>query len=228
MPNPSNSTMQHVRGQDAATGPARRTQFVLAAFCIAMTGAFAMLALDAPNPVRGFPLTSITPDRPATADDLLFQLDVPLDTARWDGIVIHHLADPFGTPESIHRQHLSWGYQGLGYHFIIGNGNGLGDGEIHVGYRWAGQLPGAHVVGDAGRDHNERSIGICLVGNGDNHVFSDRQIRHLIRLVQRLQQALGIGRDQVVLHREISETVSSPGTYFPIAQFQAELLDLPH
>jgi hypothetical protein len=217
---------QHTPG----ASPGRRTQMILGSFCAAMTAAFAFLALDTPTPVRGFPLTNVI--HPADQQDhnkldLLFPNDQPVADQRWSGIVIHHLGDPFGTPESIHRQHLSWGYQGLGYHFLIGNGNGLGDGEVHVGYRWAGQLPGAHVVGEAGRGHNEHSIGICLVGNGDNHAFSERQVRHLTRLVQRLQRELNIPRSQVLLHRDIAADVSSPGSMFPLAEFQSQLLDLP-
>jgi len=221
MPIPPNSATDTVRGP-------RRTQLVLGSFCLAMTGAFALLALDAPTPVRGFPLVYIPPlpEHPS-GNDPIFATENPIERQRWDGIVIHHLGDPFGTPESIHRQHLSWGYQGLGYHFIIGNGNGLADGEVHVGYRWTGQLPGAHVVGDAGREHNERSIGICLIGNGDIRAFSDLQIRHLSRLVQRLQCELQIPRDHVRLHRKVALGVNSPGRLFPVAEFESQLLDLP-
>jgi len=240
MSNPTEHTPETVSGSGPSTEcepttaqtttsspPGRRTQMILGSFCLAMTAAFAFLAMDTPTPVRGFPLTTITAV-PAPAVDLLFPSDQPLAENRWTGIVIHHLGDPFGTPESIHRQHLSWGYQGLGYHFLIGNGNGLGDGEIHVGYRWAGQLPGAHVVGEAGRGHNERSIGICLVGNGEQRAFSDRQIRHLVRLVQRLQRELGIPREHVLLHRDVASDVASPGALFPLAEFQSQLLDLPY
>ncbi len=216
----TNSVNEHVRRS-------RRTQVVLGSFCLAMTAAFALLAFDAPTPVRGFPLTSITPlDDQASGNDPIFATSAPVEDA-WDAIVIHHLGDPFGTPESIHRQHLSWGYQGLGYHFVIGNGNGLADGEVHVGYRWEGQLPGAHVVGEAGRSLNATAIGICLVGNGDNRPFSELQIRHLSRLVQRLQRELNIPRDRVLLHRDVAEGVQSPGSLFPVAEFQHQLLDLP-
>lgn len=211
------------------SGPSRRTQFVFAAFAVAMTAAMAVLALDTPQQAGGFPLTSITPlvDRPSVGDDLIFATKNGLDRQRWNGIVIHHLGEPFGTPESIHRQHLSWGYQGLGYHFLLGNGNGLSNGEIHVGYRWIEQLPGAHVVGEAGRTHNEHSIGICLVGNGDRHGFSERQLKHLTRLVQRLQQEFGIPASGVRLHRELAAGLSSPGLRFPEAEFRSQLLDAP-
>jgi hypothetical protein len=210
-------------------GPSRRTQIVLATFALAMTGAMAVLAIDAPRQAGGFPLTSITPleDQPAGSGHLLLADEADLDRSRWNGIVIHHLGEPFGTAESVHRQHLSWDYQGLGYHFLIGNGNGLADGEIHVGYRWIEQFPGAHVVGEAGTLHNTQSIGICLIGNGDRQPFTDRQMRHLTRLVQRLQQELGLSADQVQLHRDLTDRVTSPGRLFTEAQFRASLLDQP-
>ncbi len=211
------------------SGPTRRTQFVFAAFAVAMTAAMTVLALDTPQQAGGFPLTFITPltDRPSVGDDLIFATKNGLERQRWTGIVIHHLGEPFGTPESIHRQHLSWGYQGLGYHFLLGNGNGLGNGEIHVGYRWVEQLPGAHVVGEAGRVHNEHSIGICLIGDGDRHGFSERQLKHLTRLVQRLQQEFGIPADAVHLHSELASDLSSPGRLFSKANFRSQLLDTP-
>jgi hypothetical protein len=210
-------------------GPSRRTQYVFAAFAVAMTGAMAILAVDAPQPAGGFPLTTITSvnDQTRAEHDLLFPTDEHLDRDRWTGIVIHHLGDPFGTPESIHRQHLSYGYQGLGYHFLVGNGNGLADGNIHVGYRWIEQLPGAHVVGEAGQLHNEHSIGICLVGNGDRQPYSDRQMKHLVRLVQRMQKECGIPADAVHLHTDLSPSLTSPGRLFPEAEFRSQLLDLP-
>ncbi len=210
-----------------SSGPSRRTQYVFVAFAVAMTAAMALLAIDTPRQAGGFPLMAITPleDRPESNSDRLFTTERELDRERWSGIVIHHLGEPFGTPESIHRRHLSWGYQGLGYHFLVGNGNGLSNGQIHVGYRWIEQLPGAHVVGEAGQGHNEHSIGICMIGNGDSQSFTDRQMRHLSRLVQRLQQEFDIPADAVHLHTDLAPNVSSPGTLFPRADFRSQILD---
>ena len=178
-------------------------------------------------PTRGFPLTNLTNlDDVATGHDSVFDLAVPLNQDQWRSIVIHHLGEPFGTPESIHRQHIQFGYQGLGYHFLIGNGNGLGDGEIHAGFRWDHQLAGAHVVGEAGPHHNTHSIGICLVGNGERRPFTERQMTHLIRLVQRLQQELGIPRTSVQLHSDLTEGIKSPGRYFSASQLAEQLLDI--
>ena len=110
---------------------------------------------------------------------------------------------------------------------MIGNGNGLADGEIHVGYRWDDQLPGAHVVGDAGTQHNAHSIGICLIGNGDRHPFTNRQMTHLVRLVQRLQQELGIPAQDIHLHSDLAEGIQNPGRFFASGQLQEQLLDPP-
>ncbi len=215
------------QGRDTSKAPiSRRTQIVLGSFFAAMTAVILLLDLSTPSEATGFPLTNLGNLQERPADDPLFKLEQSLDRDRWQGIVIHHLGEPFGTAESVHRRHLGWGYQGLGYHFLLGNGNGLADGEVHVGYRWNQQLPGAHVVGDSGGHHNAHSIGICLVGNGQRRPFSDRQMRHLVRLVQRLQQELRIPAERVQLHAGIAPGQTSPGRYFPVAEFREQLLDI--
>jgi hypothetical protein len=196
-------------------------------FAAAMSLAAALLALGDTGFDGGF-LTasrfSIIEDG-ETADDPLFRIDAPLDRQRWSGIVIHHLGRPGGDAEWVHSLHLRYGYQGLGYHFLIGNGNGLGDGIIHVGYRWNEQLPGAHVVGSRGERHNHHSIGICLVGNGDRRPFTEKQMRSLASLVRRLQTELGIPAEAVHLHRELANGESSPGRFFANARLRQQLLD---
>jgi hypothetical protein len=124
----------------------------------------------------------------------------------------------------VHRQHLGYGYQGLGYHFLIGNGNGLGDGVVHVGYRWNLQLPGAHTTGPQMDWHNQRSIGVCLIGNGDRRPFTPRQIQNLTVLVEQLQRELDIPADRVSLHRDVAPGISSPGRFFPEGKLREALL----
>lgn len=205
----------------------RRTQIVWTSFAAAMTAVAGILAMSDSQPQQGFLATNLSTLNEIDGVDPVFQIQAPLDRERWTGIVIHDLGAPAGDPDSIHRQHLGYGYQGLGYHFIIGNGNGLGDGVVHVGYRWDDQLPGAHVVGEQGEYHNERSIAICLVGNGDRRPFTDRQMAHLVSLVQRLQRELDIPADSVHLHREVATGVNppetSPGRYFAKAQLEEQL-----
>jgi len=170
-------------------------------------------------------LGSITPTASA-AGPRITPLDTPLDRRRWRSIVIHHSGSPAGDAAAIERQHFAAGLAGLGYHFVIGNGQGLDDGQVVAGYRWERQLPGAHVAAlgrvDAGR-WNQESIGICLVGNGDRRPFTDRQVREVAALVRALQAELGIHAGSVVLHSDLAP-VASPGKCFPVEAFRAQLL----
>lgn len=147
---------------------------------------------------------------------------VPLDHAKWRGIVIHHSGSLLGSPASIEAEHEARNFRGLGHHFVIGNGNGMDDGEIHAGYRWENQLPGAHAGGADGQLHNLHSISICLVGDGNRRAFTTMQMNRLAELVATLSRELGIPADKVVLHSDIAPT-DDPGRYFPVAEFRRAL-----
>jgi hypothetical protein len=217
------STRKKGRSSAALT---RRTQVVWLSFLAAMTAVIGLLVMSEGGLSGGHLIAAnlaSVGDEPS--GERIFLTRVPLDRARWTGIVIHHLGRPAGDAEFVHRLHQSYGYQGLGYHFLIGNGNGLGDGVVHVGYRWDEQLQGAHVVGEFEAYHNQRSVGICLIGNGDRRPFSEKQMRSLVSLVRRLQRELGIPRERVYLHHDLAGEVSSPGRYFAAARFEAQLLD---
>lgn len=213
-------------GNTTAPHTSRRTTVVWASFLAAMTLVTGILAMGDDTNRSGFLATSVARVGDPTARDPIFDTETPLDRQRWTGIVIHHLGEPAGDAESINRLHLGYGYQGLGYHFLIGNGNGLGDGVVHIGYRWNEQLPGAHAVGPDADVHNQSSIAICLVGNGNRRPFTDAQVDKLGHLVQRLQRELRIPARRVLLHQEIAEDVDSPGRFFPAARFHEQLLDL--
>lgn len=209
-------------------GGRHRTKVVWAAFVSAMTvaGGVFLLADGTLRSVSGAPMLGpgIAIERPTTTG--LFELPAALDEDRWEAIVIHHSGSPAGDAETLDRMHQSFGLEGLGYHFVIGNGDGMGDGVIHVGYRWTDQKPGAHVIGsaDVSEWYNRRSIGICLIGNGEARGFTERQMRSLARLVQDLQGRFDIPAERVVLHRDLGN-VRSPGRYFPEATFREQLLD---
>ena len=128
-----------------------------------------------------------------------------------------------GSPASIAEdQRRVSQVSGLGYHFVLGNGAGMGDGEIHVGYRWLDQLPGAHVAGPHGVEFNARAIGVCLVGDGDRRPFTAEQLRRTTELVQALAARFGIPDDRIFLHSDLA-AVSSPGRLFPQTQFRERL-----
>jgi len=178
---------------------------------------------------------------PIQADDssLILPREANLASGQWKSIVIHHSATPAGDSVTLNRQHTSAGLSGLGYHFVIGNGQGLGDGLVEVGYRWNRQLPGAHVaatgtgggkpgIGQVGLSKadadqfNRNSIGICLIGNGNRRNFTDRQINELVAVVRALQEKLAIPSSAVYLHSDLAK-VDSPGAFFPMAEFEVQI-----
>ena len=202
-----------------------RTKIVWGALAASMTGLVGLLSiLDTPNAalsakgVSLSPLASITGTRGV---DAIFNTKADLESSEWDSIVIVHSGSPAGSAESIGAQHKTVGYDGLSYHFLIGNGTGMGDGEIHLGNRWLTQSNGAQLAG-LQTPKTSNAIEICLVGNGDRKPFTDQQIQYLAQVVSALSQRLDIPSDRIFLHEDLAPT-TSPGRYFPRANFN-ELL----
>jgi hypothetical protein len=146
----------------------------------------------------------------------------PLLASQWKSIVIHDSGSPVGSQSSLDQQAREAGLRGIGYHFVIGNGNGMGDGELFVTDRWLSQQRGAHVAGSRGNDLNKQSIGICLVGDGDRQKFSKAQIARLVQLLDTLQRELDVNGERVYLHSDVA-AVSSPGKLFPAVEVRRML-----
>ncbi|MFI4870827.1 MAG: peptidoglycan recognition family protein [Phycisphaerales bacterium JB061] len=227
----SQSTRSQAKKKQAASPSGfSRVQVVWGALCLAMTavgGALWMLDGSKSLGIDGMRLPSLVAPDITNSIDSIFNTRAPMDNAPWQAIVIHHSGAPFGSAETIEKDAKAMGLSGLGYHFVVGNGSGAGDGELHVGYRWLDQLPGAHTAGQYGEWYNRNSIGICLVGDGDRGEFTGAQITRLVQTVRALQRELGIPAQNVILHRDVAQT-TSPGQYFPIAAFQEQLLSNPN
>ncbi len=203
-----------------------RDQVVLASLIGFMTvvGGLLWLLDGAPAPkTGGVRLPALVAAAGPSSLETVFDLDAPIEPGRWQGIVIHHSASPHGSGETLDREHRAIGLNGLGYHFVIGNGNGASDGELHVARRWLDQASGAHTAGDQGDWYNINTVGICLVGDGDRRDFTPAQIQRLVQTVNELQRRLDIPASQVRLHRELAGT-TSPGLRFPAASFREQLL----
>ena len=86
----------------------------------------------------------------------------------WKYIVLHHSANTTGSYDQIDREHRKvLGYDGCGYHFVIGNGTGSADGQIEVAQRWVNQKHGVHCRNAKNAEVDEYGIGICFVGDLD-------------------------------------------------------------
>jgi hypothetical protein len=209
--------------KQSKTKRATRTHKVWATLLAAMTGVGGLLIVLNGRPVPGSEGMTLTPlmamRAPGTLESV-FQTAKPVERDRWLSIVIHDSGRATGSPKSLETEARAMKLKGLGYHFVIGNGNGMGDGELHVGARWLRQEPGAHVVGREAEWYNLNSIGICLVGDGERQDFTSLQMEQLHRLVNTLSRELGVPAEKIVLHRDIART-ASPGRHFPETAFRA-------
>lgn len=121
----------------------------------------------------------------------------------WRYVVIHHSASEGGnaqTFDKIHREKNGW--DELGYHFVIDNGDGGPDGRVEIGPRWRKQKHGAHCGKTPNNEYNEYGIGICLVGNFMTHMPSPAQMRSLQELVGDLMAKYNIPPSRVISHRD--------------------------
>jgi LysM repeat protein len=129
--------------------------------------------------------------------------EAPLKSGQWKHIVLHHSGTSNGSVQGMDRYHREVRHMenGLAYHFVIGNGQGMGDGEVAVGARWTKQLQGGHLASES---LNRVSLGICLVGNFDRTPPTSKQMRSLEALVSALLDRCHLPRSAVKTHQQIN------------------------
>lgn len=198
-------------------GGLSRTQTVWLAFAASMTLFGGLFVLTGPSAGLD-PLI-------ARSADARGQQELAAPGREWSNIIIHHSGLHFDDHLQIDRRHRESGLNGSGFHFVIGNDMGsLGDGEVVATPRWASQSPGAHVAitDDAEAAEVDRlnleSIGIAIIGDGNNRAPTADQMQALQDLVLELQREHAISDDRVMLHSDVSG-VNSPGRFFPRAEF---------
>ncbi len=176
--------------------------------------------------------TESSPDTPQNERQQYDTLDIPRfpervsgnlyrrTTRNWKYIVIHHSGTESGSMASFDRYaRQERGWRGVGYHFVIGNGEGTSDGTLEVTFRWEQQIEGAHAGVER---YNEQGIGICLVGNFDTGHPTEEQMKTLVSLVNFLQMRNNIPTSQIYGHGDIKNT-SCPGENFPFNKFRSLL-----
>lgn len=146
---------------------------------------------------------------------------------RWRYIVIHHSAGNYGNIEflqKVHRQRQARDpVDAIPYHFVIGNGNGLPEGEIAQDWRGQWHIWGAHVS-HRNPARNYYGIGICLVGNFELHPPSPLQYDALVKLTRSLMREYAIPVDHVSGHGYTpGERTKCPGKHFPMERFLQDL-----
>lgn len=119
-------------------------------------------------------------------------------------IVLHHRAGN-GDAESIHKQHLSQDYSGIGYHFYVRK-----DGNIYRGRPI--NVVGAHCL-----NYNHNSVGVCFEGNFEEETMSILQLNAGIEIVNHLKKLYP--NASIVGHKELFKT-ACPGKNFPMDEIK--------
>lgn len=216
----SRRTSKPARTKASSVGNRARTVWLCLMGAMTAVGG-SLLLLDRNNAPRvdGRAMPALVATGTVESADWMLKANKPLDRNRWKAIVVHHSGSAVGSPDSIAKEHNKLGFKGIGHHFVIGNGRGMADGDLHVAYRWVDQLPGAHAGGRNEKFYNNNAVSICLVGDGSREHFTAAQLQRAAVLVKKLCAELNIPLDNVYLHRDVAPT-ADPGPLFPEQQFR--------
>ena len=146
---------------------------------------------------------------------------------RWEYIVIHHSAGNHGTIEflqEVHRDRQAGDpIDAIPYHYVIGNGNGLGMGEVASDWRREMNIWGTHVSAN-NKGRNFLGLGICLIGNFEETTPPEPQFEALVALTRELVRRYDIAPGNVDMHGKIQgESTKCPGKLFPHDRFLAAI-----
>jgi hypothetical protein len=190
---------------------------VLVSLVAVLTFTSALLLAIAPAPLNPQATGSLLAiDSPQSFDELFDSTSVPIENSRWQYIYIHHSASPSGNADTLKGNDSM-----LADHFVVGNGDGCGDGEVQIGVRWKQQLP-------PGRTNGAQSIlpsciSICVVGDFNESRPTPTQQRQLVQLVTALQSRLHVAGSRIFMDSNAT-TPAGIGAYFPARDFRGQVL----
>jgi hypothetical protein len=198
--------------------PSRRTLIVLTTLIAAMTLAASLLLIFEPGStaLMGVSLSAVNP---VDDHEELFDTTAP-PAAGWQNIAIHFSGAAYGSVQTLAEQHQRLGLGSLGFHLVLGNGQGADDGAVEIGPRWRHQQPGLSNQLSLNRGHGQ-TIDIGLIGDGNRAPLTDAQLQALVHVTQQLQARFHIAPERVLIY---TDPASGRGQRFPLAWFRQQLL----
>jgi len=150
----------------------------------------------------------------ASFDSVERLVSVKVPSIPWKTITLHHSGTLEGNARSFDRNHKNRGMGGLFYHFVIGNGQDSGDGQIEVGWRWKEQS----------EVNRKRDIQICLVGDFNRQSVTPAQFDSLIKLLRVIMRRYSIPISHIRRHQDIPGSVTECcGRNFPFSRIISQL-----
>jgi N-acetylmuramoyl-L-alanine amidase len=133
-------------------------------------------------------------------------------------LIIHHSLTKDGTAkdwDAIRRYHMQEkGWTDIGYHWGVENVNGA----IVILRGRLENVPGAHTIG-----MNQKSLGICVVGNYDLGPPSDAVLNRLADLCALKCKEYHLRPEDIEPHSKYASYKTCPGTKFPMDKLREKV-----
>ena len=212
----SKSSARASTGAKAEVAASRRKFVVFLSLVGLLTGTSALLLALAPAPLAPGAASSLFAVGQPESLDAIFDTPAALRDGRWQYVFVHHSQTDGGNAAT-----LGESPDGLADHFVIGNGDGCGDGEVQIAQRWHRQAPAGRLPGLKSIDPS--CVSICLIGDFNRARPTPTQILRLSQLVAALQARCGIPAANVHLI-EGDGSPAGVGRYFPVQPVRQQLL----
>jgi hypothetical protein len=193
----------------------RRNFYVVMVLAGVLTGTSVLLLALAPSPLQPSAWNVLAAVDDPRSLEAIFKTQNRIQPGRWKYIYIHQSKTAGGNAMNFSKPSDGWGD-----HFLIGNGDGCGDGEIQAGQRWNQQMSALPPAG-AGSIH-PACVSICVVGDLDRMKPTAMQMKRLTQLVNALQDRLRVPPAGVLMIE--SDSTVGMGKYFPAAEVKERLL----
>jgi hypothetical protein len=119
----------------------------------------------------------------------------------WSAIEIFYSGTKAGNVEQLTSKRQPPNAEGVNCHFCLCNGRGGADGQLQSTWKWRQQLPlqstGEPSAQNDQTDRGDRTIYICIIGDGNNYHATDNQLKRLQALVEALRKRFSIAADHV-------------------------------
>ena len=214
------SDVRRVSARQTGWSAGRRRVVVFLSLLCVLTLTSLLLQAMARSPMQPDAADTLFVYNPGDSIDAIFRMQVPVLPARWQYLYIHQSKTTGGNALMLGNSP-----EGVGDHFIIGNGDGLVDGELQISQLWNHQQSAISPSGNLKVQPN--CVSICLVGDFDRKPPTPMQLGRLGQLVQALQARSRIPASRVEWLNDAAGTGGSSaagvGRYFPGGAFRDQI-----
>ncbi len=181
--------LKRIGTQDAGLAMASRNRNVVVLFSLiaSMTlGAVVLMALDSQRPITGaYSLSSYL--RLDPVEDAV-RNSMTVSAGQWQQVDVYYSRTTGGSADELGLMMGLANGSKPEFHFVVGNGNGAGDGQIQAGDLWKLQQVCQERTG---------VVRVCVIGDGQSDSLTDSQIKRTNALIDCLVHTFDISPRRV-------------------------------